>query len=180
MVTGLRLLGDVDGTEGKTTPRSQNTHGYRGTNVAVSCRNRKNHRLDYKSQVTTRTVVRQHSVGVDRSHVRAPTRHKMVGPHHRREDHVKCSHDAAIQYLYIGRCCLEDEDSAESVVSYVQEDCDANIQPTEQVLEASSPNSEEKAASTALGPSHLEPQGSAPPTVARKDGEWITLSRDWG
>jgi hypothetical protein len=83
---------------------------------------------------------------------------------------IECSHDTAIQYLYIGRCCLENEDSAESVVSYMQEDRDADMQPTKHVLESSSPTSltpeeiksEEKAASTALDPRRPGPKGLLP------------------
>ncbi|KAH8719516.1 kinase-like domain-containing protein [Phaeosphaeriaceae sp. PMI808] len=44
--------------------------------------------------------------------------------------------DLETQYLYIGRCCLEDEDAAESVHSWISEDVDEGLAETDRQGEA--------------------------------------------
>lgn len=80
-----------------------------------------------------------------------------------------CSVDPSTQYLYIGRCCLDDEDTAESVTSHIEHaSVDVTIKPSSAPSTASRELNEEPLVLPAEITTAGDTTGSSPQPTARE------------
>jgi serine/threonine protein kinase len=83
------------------------------------------------------------------------------------------SGDPSVQYLYIGRCCLDDEDTAESVTSHAEDGAgDVTIKPASAPLATIRSSNKKPAVPLADTSKAGDTTDSLPKPVARK-GNWL-------